>query len=70
VYRWCVLRTYACVNDIVLCVFVFQTEVLNPAYDYIPPELVSLLITNNGPAVPSYVYRLLQESISPDDYDI
>ena len=34
-----------------------QVEVLNPAFDYIPPELVELLITDVQGAQPSYVYR-------------
>jgi len=43
-------------------------HVPNPAFDYVPPELVSLLITNIGGNHPSYVYRLLQEYYHPDDY--
>ncbi len=38
-----------------------QVDILNPAYDYIPPELVDLYITNTGGHQPSYVYRLLGE---------
>ena len=36
-------------------------SVLNPTADYIPPELVSLFITNAGGHNPSYIYRLLAE---------
>mmetsp|Transcript_63 Transcript_63/g.213 ORF Transcript_63/g.213 Transcript_63/m.213 type:complete len:414 (+) Transcript_63:172-1413(+) len=36
-------------------------QVLTPTCDYVPPELVDVLITNNGPHQPSYVYRLLSE---------
>jgi translation initiation factor eIF-2B subunit beta len=43
-------------------------EVLNPAYDYIPPELVDLYITNIGGHQPSYIYRLLAEYYHRDDY--
>ena len=40
----------------------------NPAYDYVPPELVSLLITNSGPSHPSYIYRLLAEYYHQEDH--
>lgn len=40
---------------------------LNPAYDYIPPNLVDLYITNMGGLQPSYVYRLLAEYYHRDD---
>ena len=39
-------------------------------YDYIPPELISLYITDHddfGGLNPSYVYRLLSEYYDPDD---
>ncbi|TYZ60194.1 hypothetical protein PybrP1_003516 [[Pythium] brassicae (nom. inval.)] len=45
-------------------------EVLNPAYDYVPPEFVSLYITNTGAHQPSYIYRLLAEYYSPQDYQL
>lgn len=44
--------------------------VANPAFDYVPPDLVSLLITNIGAYHPSYVYRLLQEYYHPDDHQL
>lgn len=44
--------------------------VQNPAYDYIPPELVSLFVTNFGGHNPSYIYRLLTEYYSPEDYNL
>jgi translation initiation factor eIF-2B subunit beta len=34
---------------------------VNPKYDYIPPELVNLYITNTGCHSPFYIYRLLDE---------
>jgi len=43
-------------------------HVPNPAYDYVPPELVSLLITNSGPSHASYIYRLLAEYYHQEDY--
>ena len=45
-------------------------HVPNPAYDYVPPELVSLLITNSGPSHASYIYRLLSEYYHPEDHDL
>ncbi|KAF2075855.1 hypothetical protein CYY_002841 [Polysphondylium violaceum] len=39
----------------------------NPTFDYIPPELVNLFITNIGGHNPSYIYRLLQEYYDPRD---
>jgi len=47
-----------------------EVHVVNPAYDYVPPELVSLLITNIGANHPSYIYRLLQEYYHPDDHEL
>ncbi|DAZ96449.1 TPA: hypothetical protein N0F65_006495 [Lagenidium giganteum] len=47
-----------------------NVEVLNPAYDYVPPEFVSLYITNTGAHQPSYIYRLLAEYYSPQDYQL
>ncbi|KAJ1667964.1 GCD complex subunit gcd7 [Coemansia sp. RSA 1813] len=37
-------------------------EVANPSYDYVPPELVDILVDNTGSHLPSYLYRLLQEN--------
>lgn len=39
----------------------------NPAFDYIPPELVALFISNRGPTMPSYIYRVLGEIYHPED---
>eukprot|EP00455_Lapot_gusevi_P015977 TRINITY_DN18155_c0_g3_i1.p2 TRINITY_DN18155_c0_g3~~TRINITY_DN18155_c0_g3_i1.p2 ORF type:complete len:128 (-),score=38.87 TRINITY_DN18155_c0_g3_i1:129-512(-) len=47
-----------------------RVEVINPAFDYIPPEYVDLFISNFGGHNPSYVYRLLAELYSPEDYDL
>ncbi|CAG9325694.1 unnamed protein product [Blepharisma stoltei] len=41
-----------------------------PAFDYIPPDLISLYITDVGGHNPSYLYRLLSEYYSPEDYDL
>eukprot|EP00466_Bigelowiella_natans_P002750 jgi/Bigna1/86521/estExt_fgenesh1_pg.C_110095 len=50
--------------------FAEKVNVQNPGHDYIPPELVSLLITNFGGNSPSYVYRLLTEYYDVEDYDL
>uniref|UniRef100_A0A1Q3FC32 Translation initiation factor eIF2B subunit beta n=1 Tax=Culex tarsalis TaxID=7177 RepID=A0A1Q3FC32_CULTA len=42
----------------------------NPVFDYVPPELVTLFITNTGGNAPSYVYRLLSELYHPDDSEL
>ena len=42
-----------------------------PAYDYVPPELVSLYITNIGGQTPKCIYRVFTEFYSQDDvYDL
>lgn len=40
---------------------------LNPAFDYVPPELLSLFVTNTGGYPPSYIYRLVVELYHPAD---
>lgn len=45
-------------------------EVLNPEFDYVPPQLVDLFVTNAYGVQPSYVYRLLAEYYSPEDYNL
>ena len=50
------------VNEMLL-----EARVANPAFDYVPPELISLLLTNIGGNHPSYIYRLVQEYYHPDD---
>lgn len=45
-------------------------DVVNPAFDYVPPELVSLFITNARGLQPSYVYRILAEYFSPEDLNL
>ncbi|XP_012172645.1 translation initiation factor eIF-2B subunit beta [Bombus affinis] len=47
-----------------------RIHVYNPVFDYVPPELVTLFISNSGGNAPSYVYRLLSELYHPDDYDL
>jgi len=45
-----------------------QVNVLNPAFDYVPPDLVNLFLTNVQGCQPSYMYRLLSEYYHRDDY--
>ncbi len=45
-----------------------HAQVLNPVLDYVPPELVSLFVTDTGGYTPSYVYRLLTEYYSREDF--
>lgn len=42
-------------------------EAVRPARDYVPPEMLELLVTNLGTWKPSYVYRLLQDSFCEQD---
>ncbi|OXU23167.1 hypothetical protein TSAR_016970 [Trichomalopsis sarcophagae] len=42
----------------------------NPVFDYVPPDLVTLFISNTGGNAPSYIYRLISEHYHPDDYDL
>ena len=46
---------------------VSKVQICNPVYDYVPPELVTLFISNLGGNSPSYVYRLLSEFYHPAD---
>ncbi|KAJ2451229.1 GCD complex subunit gcd7 [Coemansia sp. RSA 2336] len=39
-----------------------NVDVVSPLYDYVPPELVDILVDNLGGHLPSYLYRLLQEN--------
>jgi translation initiation factor eIF-2B subunit beta len=46
-------------------------DVIVPAFDYVPPELVNLYITNLGGQTPKYIYRVFTEFYSQDDiYDL
>lgn len=45
-----------------------NVEVVVPAAEYIPPELINLYVTNNGSHQPSYVYRLMSEYHHPRDH--
>jgi len=45
-----------------------NVEVIVPAFDFLPPDLMELYVTNNGSHQPSYIYRLLAEYYHPNDY--
>ncbi|XP_012283534.1 translation initiation factor eIF-2B subunit beta [Orussus abietinus] len=47
-----------------------KIQAYNPVFDYVPPELVTLFISNSGGNAPSYIYRLLSELYHPDDYEL
>ena len=42
-------------------------DVVNPAFDFVPPDLISLLLTDQGGVTPSYVYRLVSEFYAKED---
>ncbi|XP_061385094.1 translation initiation factor eIF-2B subunit beta [Danaus plexippus] len=46
------------------------SRVVSPKYDVLPPDHISLFITNLGGSSPSYIYRLLSEIYDPSDYNI
>ena len=41
-----------------------------PLFEYVPPDLVTLFISNMSGHAPSYVYRLLSELYHPDDDEL
>jgi len=41
-----------------------------PLFEYVPPDLVTLFISNMSGHAPSYVYRLLNELYHQDDYEL
>ncbi|XP_041359982.1 translation initiation factor eIF-2B subunit beta-like isoform X2 [Gigantopelta aegis] len=47
-----------------------KVHIQNPIFDYVPPELVTLFISNIGGNAPSYVYRLLSELYHPEDHEL
>ncbi|RKF62484.1 putative translation initiation factor eIF-2B subunit beta [Erysiphe neolycopersici] len=44
-------------------------EIDNPVYDYVPPDLVDLYITNLGAHAPSYLYRIVADHYSNENQD-
>jgi len=47
-----------------------KVQVYNPVFDYVPPELVTLFISNIGGNAPFYMYRLVSELYSAEDQEI
>ena len=45
-----------------------KVEFINAVHDYIKPDLINLYVTNIGAFQPSYIYRLLAEYYSSDDW--
>ncbi|KAL3578008.1 hypothetical protein D5086_019512 [Populus alba] len=45
-------------------------NVVNPAFDYVPPELVSVFITDIGGYNPSFMHRLIADYYSADDVNL
>jgi len=41
-----------------------------PLFDYVPPDLVTLFVSNIGGHAPSYVYRLLSDLYRQEDYEL
>jgi len=47
-----------------------KVQVYNPVFDYVPPELVTLFISNIGGNAPFYSYRLVSELYSTEDQEL
>jgi translation initiation factor eIF-2B subunit beta len=47
-----------------------NVEVVFPAFDHLPPDFISLYVTNDGSQLPSYMFRLLSEHYHPKDYTL
>ncbi|KZS88358.1 eukaryotic translation initiation factor 2B subunit 2 [Sistotremastrum niveocremeum HHB9708] len=47
-----------------------KVDVVNPYYDYVKPELIDVLITNDGDHPPSSVYRLIKEAYDDADHEL
>ena len=47
-----------------------KVEVQNPIFDFVPPDLVDLYITNLGGHAPSYLYRIIKDQYREEDADL
>ncbi|KAH0620492.1 hypothetical protein JD844_021010 [Phrynosoma platyrhinos] len=47
-----------------------KVNIYCPVFDYVPPELITLFISNIGGNAPSYIYRLMSELYHPDDREL
>ena len=54
-------------DDVLSVDFHSNVSVINPSFDYVPPELINLFIFNTTKNAPSYVYRLIREMYSIED---
>uniref|UniRef100_A0A8B9RDD4 Translation initiation factor eIF2B subunit beta n=1 Tax=Astyanax mexicanus TaxID=7994 RepID=A0A8B9RDD4_ASTMX len=55
------------------CFIIFILSKVNahcPVFDYVPPELITLFISNIGGNAPSYIYRLMSELYHPEDHEL
>ena len=50
--------------------FQASLDIVVPMYDYVPPELVTLIIGSGMGNAPSYVYRIVSELYSAEDNDL
>uniref|UniRef100_A0A8D3AKF8 Translation initiation factor eIF2B subunit beta n=1 Tax=Scophthalmus maximus TaxID=52904 RepID=A0A8D3AKF8_SCOMX len=53
-----------------LCEILSKVNVHCPVFDYVPPELITLFISNIGGHAPSYIYRLMSELYHPEDHEL
>lgn len=47
-----------------------KVEVIAPIFDYVAPDLVSMVVSNNGAQSVTYVYRLVKDFYHADDVDL
>ncbi|KAF7295366.1 hypothetical protein MIND_01076100 [Mycena indigotica] len=47
-----------------------KVDVVNPFYDYVPPNLVDAYITNDGDHPPTSIYRLIKETYDDEDNEL
>ncbi|CAF3667220.1 unnamed protein product [Rotaria sp. Silwood1] len=51
-------------------IFQSSLDIIVPMHDYVPPELVTLIIGSGMGNAPSYVYRIVSELYSAEDNDL
>jgi len=51
-------------------IFQSSLDIVVPMHDYVPPELVTLIIGSGMGNAPSYVYRIVSELYSAEDNDL
>ena len=67
-----VCNSFASPENVLPCESAFQSslDIVVPMYDYVPPELVTLIIGSGMGNAPSYVYRIVSELYSAEDNDL